>query len=146
MKTTRKDANRGTRRKRRGTAAQFGEWFRALRISRGLRGSRLSISAGQSRSYVSALECGHANPKAETIASLSIAMKLTEAERAELMRRAFEARPRSLTSCELASLVADCPTCSQRVVDALRSIKRTKKDCPPATLDAPACVPCEAVK
>lgn len=69
--------------------AEFGKWFRSLRISKvDLSAADLSRAAGLDSSYISDLERGKARPKAVTVERIAKAMKLTRAERSELHKRA----------------------------------------------------------
>lgn len=68
---------------------EFGRWFRKERLRRGFKSAaELSRRAGLSISYVSALERGHAKPKAESMTSLAVALDMTGDEAGDFFRRA----------------------------------------------------------
>lgn len=130
MPDARTDAKRSKRRSRRATTP-LGAWVRELRESRGMSSSRLSVASGLSRTYVSALELGRAIPKRETVTAIAESLNCSAAERAEFYRRAIAVRPRSISSDELLAIVGDCPTCRQRIDEALQKLiarKQFKRD------------------
>ncbi len=70
---------------------EFGDWFRELRLGRGLGSAALSRRAAMNRAYVSDLERGKAFPRPDTITALADALELTGPDREEFIRRALAA-------------------------------------------------------